>query len=66
VRVSRTDLKFPGSDPSIACVANLTGTLFIDQPGQLDAFSGAFDNLRASALSPADSLTLINKIRGEL
>ncbi len=57
---------FPGADPSVACVANLTGTLFIDQPGQLDAFSGAFDNLRASALSPADSLTLINRIRDEL
>ena len=57
---------FPGADPSVACVANLTGTLFIDQPGQLDAFAGAFDNLRASALSPADSLTLINRIRDEL
>ena len=57
---------FPGADPSVACVANLTGTLFIDQTGQLDAFAGAFDNLRASALSPADSLTLINRIRDEL
>lgn len=57
---------FLGTDPSIACVANLTGTLFIDQPGQIDAYAGAFDNLRASALSPADSLTLINDIIGEL
>ncbi len=52
---------FP-ADPSIACVANLTGTLFMDQSGQLDAFSDAFDNLRASALSPADSLTRITEI----
>ncbi|GGW15172.1 helix-turn-helix domain-containing protein [Streptomyces capoamus] len=52
---------FP-TDPSIACVANLTGTLFMDQPGQLEAFSDAFDNLRASALSPADSLTRIHDV----
>ncbi|MET8060389.1 helix-turn-helix domain-containing protein [Streptomyces microflavus] len=52
---------FP-ADPSIACVANLTGTLFMDQAGQLDAFSDAFNNLRASALSPADSLTRITDI----
>ncbi|MEU5428249.1 helix-turn-helix transcriptional regulator [Streptomyces olivoreticuli] len=56
---------FP-EDPSIACVANLTGTLFMDQAGQLEAFSGAFDNLRASALSPADSLTLIQSVIKEL
>ncbi|MFS0696246.1 helix-turn-helix domain-containing protein [Streptomyces nitrosporeus] len=52
---------FP-TDPSIACVANLTGTLFMDRPGQLKAFSDAFDNLRASALSPADSLRRITDI----
>lgn len=34
----------------------------MDQSGQLDAFSDAFDNLRASALSPADSLTRITEI----
>ncbi|MEW1761449.1 hypothetical protein AB0393_33745 [Streptomyces cyaneofuscatus] len=43
-------------------MANLTGTLFMDQTGQLNAFSDAFDNLRASALSPADSLTRITDI----
>jgi transcriptional regulator with XRE-family HTH domain len=57
---------FSGSDPSIACVANLTGTLFMDKPGELEAFSGAFDNLRACALSPADSLALIHRIADEL
>lgn len=57
---------FTGTDPSIACVANLTGTLFMDQPGQLEAFSDAFDNLRAGALSPADSLALISHIADEL
>ncbi|MFJ9629004.1 helix-turn-helix domain-containing protein [Streptomyces sp. NPDC101175] len=57
---------FPGTDPSIACVANLTGTLFMDQPGQLEAFSDAFDNLRASALSPADSLTRIHTVMAEM
>lgn len=52
---------FP-ADPSIACVANLTGALFTDQAGQLNAFSDAFDNLRASALNPADSLTRITDV----
>lgn len=54
------------SDPSIACVANLTGTLFMDQPGQVEAFAGAFDHLRAAALSPADSLALITNVIDEL
>lgn len=56
---------FP-TDPSIACVENLTGTLFMDRPGQLDAHTDAFDNLRASALSPADSLTRITDIMDEM
>jgi hypothetical protein len=57
---------FPGTDPSIACVENLTGTLFMDKPGQVEAFTGAFDNLRATALSPADSVVLIENVRAEL
>jgi transcriptional regulator with XRE-family HTH domain len=57
---------FPGADPSIAYVENLTGTLFMDKPGQVEAFTGAFDNLRATALSPADSVVLIENVRAEL
>ncbi|MEY9838591.1 helix-turn-helix domain-containing protein [Streptacidiphilus sp. EB103A] len=53
---------FPGNDGSVAYVENLTGTLFMDKPGEVEAFSGAFDHLRAGALSPADSLALIQQI----
>ncbi|MEV0849575.1 helix-turn-helix transcriptional regulator [Streptomyces sp. NPDC049954] len=53
-------------DTSIVSVSNLTGTLFMDQPGRLEAFSGAFDHLRASALSPADSLSRITEVMAEM
>ncbi|MFE9253131.1 helix-turn-helix domain-containing protein [Streptomyces sp. NPDC007088] len=56
---------FP-ADASITCVANLTGTLFMDKPSEIAAFSGAFDNLRASALSPADSYARITAVMDEL
>jgi transcriptional regulator with XRE-family HTH domain len=59
-------LDYPGTDPTIAYVANLTGALLMDSQGQVEAFTAAFDSLRATALSPADSLALIQHIRAEL
>jgi hypothetical protein len=59
-------LDFPGSDPSIAYVPNLIGTLLMDSQGQLDAYTSAFNSLRATSLSPAESVPLIEQIRAEL
>ena len=49
-------------EPDIICVENLTGTLYLDQPGELSGYGAAFDHLRASALNPADSLALIQSV----
>ncbi|MEC4015155.1 helix-turn-helix domain-containing protein [Streptomyces sp. H27-D2] len=52
--------------PDIVCLENLTGTLYMDQPGELEGYGTAFDHLRASALNPADSLALIQQVAKEL
>jgi transcriptional regulator with XRE-family HTH domain len=53
-------------DPDIVCLENLTGTLYLEQPGELAGYGAAFDHLRASALNPADSLALIQQVAKEL
>jgi transcriptional regulator with XRE-family HTH domain len=57
-------LGFPRS-PAIVCVENMTGTLYMDLPGERQAYGEAFDHLRAAALNPADSLALIQRVAVE-
>lgn len=52
-------------DQDIVCVETLTGTLYLEQPGELEGYRSAFDHLRASALNPADSLALIQRAAKE-
>ena len=52
-------------EPDIVCLENLTGTLYLEQPGELAGYGAAFDHLRASALNPADSLVLIQDVAKE-
>jgi hypothetical protein len=66
VQSAFTLFDFPDGEASVASVENLTGNLLMDKPGQVESFSQAFDSLRASALSPAESLTRIEQIREEL
>jgi transcriptional regulator with XRE-family HTH domain len=48
-------------DPDVVSVENMTGTLYMDHPGERQGYGEAFDHLRAAALNPADSLTLIQR-----
>ncbi|MGW4237054.1 helix-turn-helix domain-containing protein [Streptomyces sp. NPDC004749] len=58
---------FPSEhEADIVCVENMTGTLYMDEPGECAAYGVAFDHLRATALSPDDSLTLIRHVAQEL
>lgn len=53
-------------DPDIVCVENMTGTLYMDQPGECQGYREAFDHLRAAALNPADSLAFIQEAAREI
>jgi transcriptional regulator with XRE-family HTH domain len=63
--VGYTVLEFAGSsDPSVVYLENLSGALFLDRDYHVGTHSLAFDHLRAAALSPADSTTLL-RVRAE-
>ncbi|MDT0318422.1 helix-turn-helix transcriptional regulator [Streptomyces sp. DSM 44918] len=53
-------------DPSVVCVENMTGTLYMDSPGERQSYGDAFDHLRAAALNPADSFALIQRVAEEM
>ncbi|MDT0270680.1 helix-turn-helix transcriptional regulator [Streptomyces sp. DSM 44915] len=53
-------------NPDVVSVENMTGTLYMDQPGERQSYSDAFDHLRAAALNPADSLALIQRAAKEM
>jgi transcriptional regulator with XRE-family HTH domain len=50
---------FPGSDPDVAYVDSVSGTLFLERAADVQATSTAFQHLSATALSPAASVDLI-------
>ncbi|MFR9727058.1 helix-turn-helix domain-containing protein [Streptomyces sp. MS19] len=49
-------------DPDVVSVENMTGTLYMDQPGERQGYSDAFDHLRATALNQVQSLALIKRV----
>jgi transcriptional regulator with XRE-family HTH domain len=53
-------------DPDVVSVENMTGTLYMERPGERRSYGEAFDHLRAAALSPADSLALIRRVAGDM
>ena len=55
-----------GQSPGLGAVhqASLSGGLFLDSPGDLDAHAVAFTRLRASALSTEDSAQLLRRAAG--
>ncbi|QKG23883.1 XRE family transcriptional regulator [Actinomadura verrucosospora] len=53
---------FPGSDPDVAYVDSVSGTLFLERAADVQATSTAFQHLSATALSPAASVDLINAV----
>ncbi|MFE3198518.1 helix-turn-helix domain-containing protein [Embleya sp. NPDC059237] len=53
-------------EPDIVCLENLTGTLYMDRPGELQGYNAAFDHLRASALGGAESLVHIRRVAHEM
>ncbi|WP_308312713.1 helix-turn-helix transcriptional regulator [Streptomyces sp. ISL-11] len=60
-------LSFPTPTFSdIVCLEHLTGTVYMESPEEASAYALTFDSLRSTALSPVESLELINQIKREL
>lgn len=47
------------ADPPVVYTEHLTGSLVLDDPGEVRAFTAVFEQLRAEALDPGPSLDLI-------
>ncbi|MEU3752984.1 helix-turn-helix transcriptional regulator [Streptomyces olivoreticuli] len=50
----------------IVCLEHRTGTLYMETPEDTSAYTLTFDSLRSTALSPTESLDLINRVKQEL
>jgi transcriptional regulator with XRE-family HTH domain len=60
-------LAFPErSDPEVAYTECLGGMIYVEKDREVRACAEAFDRMRASALSPAASVELIQQVAGEL
>lgn len=53
-------------DADVVCVENMTGTLYMDRPGERQSYNEAFNHLRAAALNAADSLALIRRVAQDM
>ena len=54
------------SDSHLVFVESLMSALYLEKPEEIAGYTLAFDTLRASALSPKDSLTTIRAAREDL
>ena len=58
-------MSFPGEDPPTVYIDSPAGNIFLDKPHQVRRWTEAFDQLRATALSPGDSRDLIATLSTE-
>ncbi len=61
-----TILRFPDGDPALLHVAHVTGALQMEKPEELDQARLMFDQLRSEALSPRESVALVERLAGDL
>ncbi len=55
-----TIMEFPPPDLALIYIETLTGNLFLEKPDEVELYRANFQQLIAQALSPTDSLNLIN------
>jgi transcriptional regulator with XRE-family HTH domain len=58
-------MDFPGDDPGTVYVGSPAGNTFLDKPHHIRRWAEAFDQLRATAISPGDSRDLIATLSTE-
>jgi transcriptional regulator with XRE-family HTH domain len=60
-------LKFPEPlDPDVVYLENQTSALYVEEPNEVARYTLVYDHLAAAALSPKDSLALINQVARDL
>jgi len=60
MRGSFSLLDFPDPDPTVACVETMAGNVFQETEEEVRACTVAFDHLRATAASPAESARMVS------
>lgn len=60
-----TIVEFDGGVPGVVYVEGLVGSIYLERPEDLDRYLHVFDRLSMIALSPEDSVALIQKVRTE-
>lgn len=58
-------LSFAEGGGDVAYLEYMTGSLYLEKPEEVRAYTLAYDHLRASALDPRDSITMIAKLARE-
>ncbi len=58
-----TIVEFDGSVPGVVYVEGLVGSIYLERPEDLDRYLQVFDRLSTIALSPEDSIALMQKVR---
>jgi transcriptional regulator with XRE-family HTH domain len=54
------------TEPEVVYMETVAGNLYVDKPEEVRVFSTVFDQLRAVALSPAQSKAMLQALAGEL
>jgi transcriptional regulator with XRE-family HTH domain len=54
------------TEPEVVYMETVGGNLYVDKPEEVRLFTTAFDQLRAVALSPAQSAAMLHSLAGEL
>jgi transcriptional regulator with XRE-family HTH domain len=54
------------AEPKVVCMETVGGNLYVDKPEEVSLYTTAFDQLRAVALSPAQTRDMLHSLAGEL
>ncbi len=54
------------AEPRVVCMETVGGNLYVDKPEEVSLYATAFDQLRAVALSPAQTRAMLHSLAGEL
>jgi transcriptional regulator with XRE-family HTH domain len=60
-----TVVEFDGGVPGVVYVEGLVGSIYFERPEDLDRYLGVFDRLSVIALSPEDTVELLQNMRTE-
>ena len=64
---SFTILGFPEpADPDVVFLGTVTGRVYVEKPEDIERYTAVFDHVRATALGPKESISIIKRKTNEL